>query len=323
MRNDMFRVIVERPRCVNSNAYKGDARPFRNREDGPLVLGMKKGYSDRKWLNENLAPLKRFLEKQVNRPWDKVYGEIRAAIDARSTVKQHVLQHIDNFVAVQTQWEKDGKGGRVLVRESSWSGRYVPLEESFAELFVHPLTGILLRNRRHTSWDARAKQKRHTAEQEKLTVRRIISERVQLHCIDEVWYEVMLDVLPPPRVIIREENGAAKKEHIHDKRWDVMRKAWVQREAMQRVAPQGSNQDCYGCATLYAARKRQLNSREIQAYRLNVSLQKQKARKGLLLLGDTSVFEKTSRVQYRLETSKTTRFLDNNLSHFYVSNSCA
>ena len=80
MRDDMFKVIVERPRRIHSNAYKGDGRAFRNREDGPSRLGMNKGYNDRKGLNENLAPLKRFLERQVNRPWGKVYKGIRAAI---------------------------------------------------------------------------------------------------------------------------------------------------------------------------------------------------------------------------------------------------
>jgi hypothetical protein len=284
MRDDMFKVIVERPRRVNSNAYKGDGRPFRNGEDGPAMLGMKKGYNDRKWLNENLAPLKRFLEKQVNRPWDKVYGEVRAAIDARSTVKQHVLQHLENFVAIQTRWEADDKGGRVMVRESGWSGRYVTLEETRLALFVHPLTGILLRNRRYTNWQTRVTRKRHAEEQEKLAVRRRISDRVQLHCIDNVWYEITLDVLPPAHEVVQGENGVMTKKTVCDKRWDVARKAWVAREPTLRVAQPGSNQDLYGCATVYAAVKRQLRSKEIQAYQLTMPLQKQKARKGLLLL---------------------------------------
>jgi hypothetical protein len=295
MRDDMFKVIVERPRRVNSNAYKGDGRPFRNREDGPAMLGMKKGYNDRKWLNENLAPLRRFLEKQINRPWDKIHGEIRAAIDARSTVKQHILQHLDNFVAIQTRWKADGKGGHVMVRESSWSGRYVTLEESRMELFVHPLTGILLRNRRYTSWDARRKQKRLDVEQEKDAVRRKISDRVQLHRIDDIWYEVTLDVLPPARTVINEVNGVVTKKLVRDERWDVVRKAWVATEAKPRVAEPGGSQDRYGCATLYAAKKRQLTSKEIQTYRLHAASQKQKARKGLLLLGPHIRFEKTSR----------------------------
>jgi hypothetical protein len=287
MRDDMFKVIVERPRRVNSNAYKGDGRPFRNKEDGPTLLGMKKGYNDRKWLNENLAPLKRFLQKQVNRPWDKVYSEIRASIDARNTVKQHILQHLDNFVAIQTRWEEDDKGGRVMVRESGWSGRYVTLEECREELFVHPLTGILLRNRHYTSWQTRAERKRLALEQEKLAVRRKISDLVQLHCIDNVWYEVTLDVLPPAREVVKEENGAVTKKVVHDRRWDVVRQAWVASEMTLRVAQAGSNQDYYGCATLYAVTKRQLNSREVQTYQLTVPHQKKKAREGLFLLMKT------------------------------------
>lgn len=85
MREDMFKVIVERPRLVNSNAYKEDGRQFRNDEENGTRLGIKKGYAYSKGLNENLAPLRRFLEKQVNRPWDKVYAEIREQIDPRST----------------------------------------------------------------------------------------------------------------------------------------------------------------------------------------------------------------------------------------------
>lgn len=32
MREDMFKVIVERPRLVNSNGYSRDGRKFRNHE---------------------------------------------------------------------------------------------------------------------------------------------------------------------------------------------------------------------------------------------------------------------------------------------------
>jgi hypothetical protein len=69
MREDMFKVIVERPRLVNSNGYSRDGRRFRNREEVGSFLGMKRGYDSTKWLNENLAPLRRYLASQVNRPW--------------------------------------------------------------------------------------------------------------------------------------------------------------------------------------------------------------------------------------------------------------
>jgi hypothetical protein len=299
MRDDMFKVIVERPRCVNSNAYKGDGRPFRNKEDGPTRLGMKKGYSDRKWLNENLAPLKRFLGKQVNRPWDKVYSEIRESIDSRSTVKQHILQHLEDFVAIQTRWEEDCRGGRVLVRERRWSGRFVPLEDARQELFVHPLTRILLSNRRYVSWHEHYARKRQVKDQEKFMIRREISDRLQLHFIEGIWHEVTLDVLRPPYELAKENVADSTKEYEFEKRWDVLRKKWVSFEVTHREAPSGSNQECYGRADLYATRKRQLNSKEIQKYHLVTPPEKQKALWGLLFLV-MAVMQTWSTVKWRV-----------------------
>ena len=82
MRSDMFKVIVERPR---GRACSDGARQFRNDEARPPKMGMKHGYSSRKWLNENLAPLRRYLERQVGRPWNSVYGDIRKGMDGRNT----------------------------------------------------------------------------------------------------------------------------------------------------------------------------------------------------------------------------------------------
>jgi len=269
MRDDMFKVIVERPRLVNSNPDKSDGRPFRNREEASR-LGMKEGWGNRKWLNENLRPLERFLHKQVNRPWDKVYGEIRAAIDSRSTVKQHILQHLEDFVAIRTQWDEGPKGGRVLLPEHKWGGgNPVPLEESGMELFVHPRTGILLRNRHCLSWDERQARKRRVYEAEKHVVRRILTDRVQLHRIDGVWYEVTLEKLPPAREVVKIVDGVKKRKWEGEKRWDAVRKSWVSIECDERVAPAGSGQDLYGCGCLYASVKRQLNSKEIQKHKLN------------------------------------------------------
>jgi hypothetical protein len=76
MREDMFKVIVERPRRGGRMRTR-TGRIFRASEEVSSKLGMKQGYFDRKWLNENLSPLKRWLESQANRPWDKVYSELK------------------------------------------------------------------------------------------------------------------------------------------------------------------------------------------------------------------------------------------------------
>ena len=58
-----------------------------------MRLGMRAGYGYR-GLNENLAPLRRYLHAQIGRPWNKVFSEICAGIDRRNTVQQHIHQHI-------------------------------------------------------------------------------------------------------------------------------------------------------------------------------------------------------------------------------------
>jgi hypothetical protein len=70
MRPDMAKVIVERPRH-RGLAPKGYGRRRRSPEsvhDLPKCEGMKRpyGYSGKE-LNENLAPLYRYLDRQVSR----------------------------------------------------------------------------------------------------------------------------------------------------------------------------------------------------------------------------------------------------------------
>jgi hypothetical protein len=101
MRDDMARVIVERPRIPAYKARKGRQRDLDNL---PSHEGMRRGAAlrgDRKTLNENLKPLRRYLEKLVGRPWDKVYSEIAEHLRVSSTVQQHVRDHLKDFVAVK------------------------------------------------------------------------------------------------------------------------------------------------------------------------------------------------------------------------------
>ena len=106
MRPDMYEVIIERPR-----GGAGWGRPWPrlvpwqlldrdddgDKDGGPCKLRM--GPRRRtKWLNENLAPLRRFLVSRLDRDWDTVHAEICAHIAPRSTVQQHVLQHLYQYV---------------------------------------------------------------------------------------------------------------------------------------------------------------------------------------------------------------------------------
>jgi len=112
MRKDMYKVIVERPR----RGKDGDANAARLRNDfvGPMRLGMRAGYGYRA-LNENLAPLRRYLHAQIGRPWNKVFGEICAGIDRRNTVQQHIHRHIRDFIAIDVEGCECCRDRQVLI----------------------------------------------------------------------------------------------------------------------------------------------------------------------------------------------------------------
>src|SRR5262245_14992574 len=80
VRHDMAKVIVERPRHRSHwNKPKGYRRQLRRQlGDGPATReGMKRLWKGgTKMLNEHLGPLRRYLDSQVGRPWDKVFAEI-------------------------------------------------------------------------------------------------------------------------------------------------------------------------------------------------------------------------------------------------------
>lgn len=142
MRKDMSRVIVTRPRIVDELPRKG--RRVDN-DQLPHTIGMRRSMRQKgglKRLNENLSPLRRYLEKQVGRPWNKVYSEISTNLRVRSTVQMHVRDHLRDFVNLhprivyQSIWLRDGTRERV---ETGWPQL----------LYVDPRDGILKRSISH------------------------------------------------------------------------------------------------------------------------------------------------------------------------------
>jgi hypothetical protein len=183
MRDDMAKVIVERPRIPAFNCRKGRTRAL---EDLPAHEGMRRAHAqrgDRKEFNENLTPLRRYLERQVGRPWDKIYSEIAAHLRADNTVQQHVRDHLRDFVAVTPR--------RVNGR---WHSRTGGLW--YQRLYVDPFTGLL----RRTDQLPEEKARRRRLGQRPLppTDRVPLADECELRCIGGVWYEVRLAHLPNP-----------------------------------------------------------------------------------------------------------------------------
>ena len=136
MRSDMYKIIVERPR--RSKDLKARALRFRNSLDGPSHLGMRVGYGYRE-LNENLAPLRRYLHSQVGRPWNRVFSEICSRIDRRNPVQRHIHQHLGQFIATQVEI-RDGK----LIEHGKFG---LSRLASPGELYVDPRTGLICRTK--------------------------------------------------------------------------------------------------------------------------------------------------------------------------------
>ena len=184
MRDDMARVIVERPRI---SAFKNRKWRRRALEDLPTHEGLRRAQSlrgDRKQLNENLAPLRRYLESQVGRPWNKVYAEIAMRLRVDNTVQQHVRDHLRDFVAITPRrqihdWRASMCGGL-------W----------WQPLYVNPVTGLLCRTDLLPEMKARRRAMRH---QVAAPIERIqLAEDRELRLIGGLWHEVELAPLPEP-----------------------------------------------------------------------------------------------------------------------------
>lgn len=140
MRADMFKVIVERPRVGSRHASSPKLK--RDRNPDLKQIGLERhalvATPYAKYLNENLAPLVRFLRSRRGRRWDDVYSEICAGIDTRSAVKAHVRLHLDDLVLSRISIGRHGEwmaDGRIVEGPSRWYRRRT--------FFVDPRDGIL------------------------------------------------------------------------------------------------------------------------------------------------------------------------------------
>jgi hypothetical protein len=148
MREDMAKIIVERPRLGGHGMRRG--RVPRDLENLPGFVGVRRLVRQRggdKHLNENLAPLRRFLEGQVNRPWNKVHSEIRERIKPGNTVQEHLLTHVAQFLKTDVMKAAVSAGAPcgLIDNETGWWRRGTPLREG--DLYVDPDDGLIKRAR--------------------------------------------------------------------------------------------------------------------------------------------------------------------------------
>ena len=198
MRADMFKIIVERPRWGSR-----DAPPVKLKKDRTdrSQIGLKRHAWEQaaytKSLNENLRPLVRFLRSRIGRRWDEVFSEICAGLDTGSTMKMHVRQHLEDFVAVRVARGRYGDwllDGRTI---GSPGRRFYP-----PDFYVDPKDGVLKEGA--TFWRERGREiPSHTAIQQ---AAQRPSRCMDLHWIDGTrlvtrrdhgWVLYRLDARPP------------------------------------------------------------------------------------------------------------------------------
>jgi hypothetical protein len=181
-----------------------------------------------KMLNENLSPLRRFLETQVGKPWDRVYAQICEHVSCDSAVQKHVLEHLDQMVERNpvilrgVPHDPIARGGELhpLYGHGRW-----------AQFYVCPKSRLL----------RIAKQKKRARKTPDPDVRELGPDR-QARRIDGVWYEVTLAPIPDGRA------------------FDVVFRCEVSR------FPGGFYElgARYGAYRRYAVAKRQMGSREVR-----------------------------------------------------------
>lgn len=228
MRSDMAKVIVERPRIGHRlDEKKGYRKSWQRRdpESWPQRESIFARGGHEKWFNEHLAPLRRYLQKQVGRPWNKVFAEICENLSLDSVIQSHVRDHVNDYVATDVIEES----GRLYHGFNSFQFSGRPLDESrFALLYVCPRTGIL----------RLVKQRKHQP-----VVKRICeSETRQFHRLNDAWFEVRLRTLP------QDSDGC----------WDAVLEKPVGRCRLDEL------KTCYGFVA-YALSKRPLKPDETRA----------------------------------------------------------
>lgn len=192
MREDFAKLLVERERFGSgnkNNVVRKNRRLLRTSRKDPESLenlSSKDSMQRFNWssgnlksFNENLNPLKRFLHGQIGRPWDKVYEELRKHIDPRSTIQNHILEHLWDYVKRDVILdEKD-----VPFCLSYWNG-YQPLYSDGPGygLYVHPVSGLLC------SAPRRPKYQKDGPDPNKFKA----NDGTECYREDGIWYRIVL-----------------------------------------------------------------------------------------------------------------------------------
>ncbi len=149
MRDDMAKVVTERPRHGHKNkSKKTTGSLIRNYDpdaeyDEPVRLPISRNrqYGGfRKEFSDLINPLRRYLRSCVGRPWNKVHSELSQKLDRRSVTGSHIWDH------VMWEIETDCHIGPDRLAYSN-RPRFRHQRGPIDGLYVHPRTGLIREQR--------------------------------------------------------------------------------------------------------------------------------------------------------------------------------
>jgi hypothetical protein len=220
MRQDLNKLLCERERFRSRDHYKNyrklkkfNAKTDEDDSGRPALEGMRIRYGwDRKQFNENLNPLKGILRKAVGSPWDKFYSDLCKTFDMHSVINQHILQHLYDYICVDSV--KISDDGETWVCHHLWS-RYELLQDSYFLYYVDPRDGIIKTNTNYKTHRQRNREINLQRAEHRRKNNVWIDRKNILHQIEGVWYHYTLEPVPEGRIIYVKPHG---KEVFKDRR---------------------------------------------------------------------------------------------------------
>lgn len=134
---------------------------------------------------DRLNPLRRFLEKQVGRPWDKVYSELCQGADSRNIRGFHLRSHIEDTVVLNCDVVKTENGYRQ--RPKWYHQGNEPVLFGTDDLFVDD-NGILRKPKKHERVQNQAEYKRAQAKKSRSFIK--LTDTSAHILVSGQWYYV-------------------------------------------------------------------------------------------------------------------------------------
>jgi hypothetical protein len=186
----MNKVVVERARVGSWKPNRKWGKqlayvPDCDYEDEPKHVSSSRHrqYHYSKWFSDVLNPVEGFLRKNVGRPWDKVYSELRSGLDVRKVTGLHIFQHLEGMIELNCFEDENG------IVQSSWSHYRYGVVEGF---YVHPRTRLL----QFAPTTSRAERQRENLQKQEIEGFWIDRNRAY-RILDGLWYLVTYKCIRP------------------------------------------------------------------------------------------------------------------------------